>query len=76
MKIKEFSLVDTRIQRDWDGPQTVDYVKALRPWRFIALRMKNGENPIKISSSRLSELEPIHEGIRRVIATQQRYKLH
>lgn len=71
VKVKQFSLQGARIQNDWQGPQMVKYKNKLHPWKFIVTLPVSG-NPIKISSTSLSQLKPVHEGIRRVLMAQQR----
>lgn len=71
VKVKQFSLQGSRIQNDWQGPQMVKYKNKLHPWKFIVV-LPVGRNPIKISSPNLSQLKPVHEGIRRVLLAQQR----
>ena len=71
VKVKQFSLQGARIQNDWQGPQIVKYKNKLHPWKFICVLPVAG-NPIKISSPNLSQLKPVHEGIRRVLLAQQR----
>lgn len=71
VKVKQFSLQGARIQNDWQGPQMVKYKNKLHPWKFIVV-LPVSRNPIKISSSNLSQLKPVHEGIRRVLMAQQR----
>jgi hypothetical protein len=71
VKVKQFSLQGARIQNDWQGPQIVKYKNKVHPWKFICILPVAG-NPIKISSPNLSQLKPVHEGIRRVLLAQQR----
>jgi hypothetical protein len=71
VKVKQFSLQGARIQNDWQGPQMVKYKNKLHPWKFIVV-LPIARNPIKISSPNLSQLKPVHEGIRRVLLAQQR----
>jgi len=71
VKVKQFSLQGARIQNDWQGPQMVKYKNKLHPWKFIVI-LPVSRNPIKISSSNLSQLKPVHEGTRRVLIAQQR----
>jgi hypothetical protein len=71
VKVKQFSLQGARIQNDWQGPQMVKYKNKLHPWKFICVLPVSG-NPIKISSPNLTQLKPVHEGIRRVLLAQQR----
>lgn len=71
VKVKQFSLQGARIQNDWQGPQMVKYKNKLHPWKFIVV-LPVSRNPIKISSTNLSQLKPVHEGIRRVLQAQQR----
>jgi hypothetical protein len=71
VKVKQFSLQGARIQNDWQGPQIVKYKNKLHPWKFICVLPVAG-NPIKISSPNLTQLKPVHEGIRRVLLAQQR----
>lgn len=71
VKVKQFSLQGARIQNDWQGPQMVKYKNKLHPWKFIVV-LPVSRNPIKISSTNLSQLKPVHEGIRRVLMAQQR----
>jgi uncharacterized membrane protein YgcG len=59
-----------RIQNDWQGPQMVKYKNKLHPWKYIVV-LPVSRNPIKISSPNLTQLKPVHEGIRRVLAAQQ-----
>ena len=49
----------------------VKYKNKLHPWKFIVV-LPVSRNPIKISSTNLSQLKPVHEGIRRVLVAQQR----
>ena len=70
MKVKQFSLQGARIQNDWQGPQMVKYKNKLHPWKYIVI-LPVARNPIKISSPNLSQLKPVHEGIRRVLLAQQ-----
>jgi len=71
VKVKQFSLQGARIQNDWQGPQMVKYKNKLHPWKYIVI-LPVARNPIKISSPNLSQLKPVHEGIRRVLLAQQR----
>jgi len=71
VKVKQFSLQGARIQNDWQGPQMVKYKNKLHPWKYIVV-LPVSRNPIKISSPNLSQLKPVHEGIRRVLMAQQR----
>jgi len=71
VKVKQFSLQGARVQNDWQGPQMVKYKNKLHPWKFIVV-LPVSRNPIKISSTNLSQLKPVHEGIRRVLMAQQR----
>jgi len=71
VKVKQFSLQGARIQNDWQGPQMVKYKNKLHPWKYIVV-LPVARNPIKISSPNLSQLKPVHEGIRRVLLAQQR----
>lgn len=72
VKVKQFSLQGARIQNDWQGPQMVKYKNKLHPWKYIVI-LPVSRNPIKISSPNLSQLKPVHEGIRRVLMAQQRH---
>lgn len=72
VKVKQFSLQGARIQNDWQGPQMVKYKNKLHPWKYIVI-LPISRNPIKISSPNLTQLKPVHEGIRRVLMAQQRY---
>lgn len=49
----------------------VKYKNKLHPWKYICV-LPVARNPIKISSPNLSQLKPVHEGIRRVLLAQQR----
>merc|ERR1712125_128752 len=71
VKVKQFSLQGARIQNDWQGPQMVKYKNKMHPWKYIVI-LPISRNPIKISSPNLSQLKPVHEGIRRVLMAQQR----
>lgn len=71
VKVKQFSLQGARIQNDWQGPQMVKYKNKLHPWKYFVV-LPVSRNPIKISSPNLTSLKPVHEGIRRVLASQQR----
>jgi len=71
VKVKQFSLQGARIQNDWQGPQMVKYKNKLHPWKYVVV-LPVSRNPIKISSPNLSQLKPVHEGIRRVLMAQQR----
>eukprot|EP00547_Thalassionema_nitzschioides_P001116 CAMPEP_0194212710 /NCGR_PEP_ID=MMETSP0156-20130528/12747_1 /TAXON_ID=33649 /ORGANISM="Thalassionema nitzschioides, Strain L26-B" /LENGTH=662 /DNA_ID=CAMNT_0038940583 /DNA_START=83 /DNA_END=2071 /DNA_ORIENTATION=+ len=71
VKVKQFSLQGARVQNDWQGPQMVKYKNKLHPWKYIVI-LPVARNPIKISSPNLSQLKPVHEGIRRVLLSQQR----
>jgi hypothetical protein len=75
VKVKQFSLQGARIQNDWQGPQMVKYKNKLHPWKYIVV-LPVSRNPIKISSPNLSQLKPVHEGIRRVLMAQQRDRGH
>jgi len=70
VKVKQFSMQGARIQNDWQGPQMVKYKNKLHPWKYIVV-LPVSRNPIKISSPNLTQLKPVHEGIRRVLAAQQ-----
>ncbi|KAL3786198.1 LOW QUALITY PROTEIN: hypothetical protein HJC23_001274 [Cyclotella cryptica] len=70
VKVKQFSLQGARIQNDWQGPQMVKYKNKLHPWKYIVV-LPVSRNPIKIASPNLSQLKPVHEGIRRVLTAQQ-----
>jgi hypothetical protein len=71
VKVKQFSLQGARVQNDWQGPQMVKYKNKLHPWKYIVV-LPVARNPIKISSPNLAHLKPVHEGIRRVLLSQQR----
>jgi len=71
VKVKQFSLQGARIQNDWQGPQMVKYKNKIHPWKYIVV-LPVARNPIKISSPNLSQLKPVHEGIRRVLLAQNR----
>eukprot|EP00578_Thalassiosira_sp_NH16_P011519 CAMPEP_0181118794 /NCGR_PEP_ID=MMETSP1071-20121207/23268_1 /TAXON_ID=35127 /ORGANISM="Thalassiosira sp., Strain NH16" /LENGTH=722 /DNA_ID=CAMNT_0023203317 /DNA_START=109 /DNA_END=2278 /DNA_ORIENTATION=- len=71
VKVKQFSLQGARVQNDWQGPQMVKYKNKLHPWKYIVI-LPISRNPIKIASPNLSQLKPVHEGIRRVLQAQQR----
>jgi hypothetical protein len=71
VKVKQFSLQGARIQNDWQGPQMVKYKNKIHPWKYIVI-LPVARNPIKISSPNLSQLKPVHEGIRRVLLAQNR----
>ena len=71
VKVKQFSLQGARVQNDWQGPQMVKYKNKIHPWKYIVV-LPVARNPIKISSPNLSQLKPVHEGIRRVLLAQQR----
>lgn len=75
VKVKQFSLQGARIQNDWQGPQMVKYKNKLHPWKYIVI-LPVARNPIKISSPNLSQLKPVHEGIRRVLLAQNRDRGH
>ena len=49
----------------------VKYKNKTHPWKYIVV-LPVARNPIKISSPNLSQLKPVHEGIRRVLLAQQR----
>lgn len=49
----------------------VKYKNKLHPWKYIVV-LPVSRNPIKIASPNLSQLRPVHEGIRRVLMSQQR----
>lgn len=49
----------------------VKYKNKMHPWKYIVI-LPISRNPIKISSPNLSQLKPVHEGIRRVLMAQQR----
>lgn len=70
VKVKQFSLQSARIQNDFQGPQMVKYKHKLHPWKYFVV-LPISRNPIKISSPNLTQLKPVHEGIRRVLAAQQ-----
>jgi hypothetical protein len=70
VKVKQFSLQGARIQNDWQGPQMVKYKNKLHPWKYIVV-LPVARNPIKIGAPNLSQLKPVHEGIRRVLQAQQ-----
>jgi hypothetical protein len=71
VKVKQFSLQGARIQNDWQGPQMVKYKNKLHPWKYVVI-LPISRNPIKIASPNLSQLKPVHEGIRRLLQSQQR----
>jgi len=71
VKVKQFSLQGARIQNDWQGPQMVKYKNKLHPWKYIVI-LPISRNPIKIASPNLSQLKPVHEGVRRLLMQQQR----
>lgn len=71
VKVKQFSLQGARILNDWQGPQMVKYKNKLHPWKYIVV-LPVARNPIKISAPNLTTLKPVHEGIRRVLLSQQR----
>lgn len=49
----------------------VKYKNKLHPWKYIVI-LPVSRNPIKIASPNLSQLRPVHEGVRRVLMAQQR----
>jgi hypothetical protein len=49
----------------------VKYKNKLHPWKYIVI-LPVSRNPIKIASPNLSQLKPVHEGVRRVLQAQQR----
>jgi hypothetical protein len=49
----------------------VKYKNKLHPWKYVVV-LPVARNPIKISSPNLAHLKPVHEGIRRVLLSQQR----
>jgi len=49
----------------------VKYKNKLQPWKYFVV-LPVARNPIKISSPNLSQLKPVHEGIRRVLVAQQK----
>jgi len=49
----------------------VKYKNKLHPWKYIVV-LPVSRNPIKIASPNLSQLRPVHEGVRRVLMSQQR----
>ena len=51
----------------------VKYKNKLHPWKYIVI-LPVSRNPIKISSPNLSQLKPVHEGVRRVLMAQQRHQ--
>jgi hypothetical protein len=71
VKVKQFSLQGARVQNDWQGPQVVKYKNKLHPWKYFVI-LPVSRNPIKISSPNLTSLKPVHEGIRRVLASNTR----
>lgn len=71
VKVKRFSLQGARIQNDWQEPRMVKYKNKLHPWRYFVIIPAKG-HPIKISSTDLAQLKPVHEGIRRLLLEQQR----
>ena len=71
VKVKQFSLQGARIQNDWQGPQMVKYKNKLHPWKYLVI-LPVSRNPIKIASPNLSQLRPVHEGVRRLLMAQQR----
>lgn len=75
VKVKQFSLQGARIQNDWQGPQMVKYKNKLHPWKYIVV-LPVARNPIKIGAPNLSQLKPVHEGIRRVLQAQQQRAGH
>lgn len=48
----------------------VKYKNKLHPWKYIVV-LPVARNPIKIGAPNLSQLKPVHEGIRRVLQAQQ-----
>jgi uncharacterized membrane protein YgcG len=48
----------------------VKYKNKLHPWKYIVI-LPVSRNPIKIASPNLSQLKPVHEGVRRVLNAQQ-----
>ena len=73
VKVKQFSLQGARIHNDWQGPQMVKYKNKLHPWKYIVV-LPVSRSPIKIASPNLSQLKPVHEGIRRVLQAQQQQR--
>ena len=49
----------------------VKYKNKLHPWKYVVI-LPISRNPIKIASPNLSQLKPVHEGIRRLLQSQQR----
>lgn len=48
----------------------VKYKNKLHPWKYIVI-LPVARNPIKIASPNLGQLRPVHEGVRRVLMSQQ-----
>jgi len=71
VKVKRFDLQMAKLENDWQGPQICKYKNKLHPWKYFVVIPANG-NPIKISSPNHTQLKPVHEGIRRVLLSQQR----
>eukprot|EP00978_Attheya_sp_CCMP212_P005016 scaffold11078_cov48-Attheya_sp.AAC.4 len=69
----DIAVIETQARRPVSvkGPQMVKYKNKLHPWKYIVV-LPVSRNPIKISSPNLSQLKPVHEGIRRVLMAQQR----
>jgi len=71
--VKSFSLAGARIANDWNGPQQVHHKNMLNPiWYFVVLpgsgRESGGsQNPIKISSPSLQELERVYNGVKMAV---------
>lgn len=53
----------------------VKYKNKLHPWKYIVV-LPVARNPIKIGAPNLSQLKPVHEGIRRVLQAQQQRAGH
>ena len=70
VKVKQFDLRGARMRDDWQGPQIHQYRNKMHPTRYIVVLPAYGK-PIKIASHYLTQLRPVHEGIRRVIMSQQ-----
>lgn len=70
VKVKQFDLRGAQIRDDWQGPQMHQYRNKMHPTKYIVVLPAHGK-PIKIASHYLTQLRPVHEGIRRVIMSQR-----
>lgn len=67
VKVKQFSLIGSRLLDDYGDPKEIVIKGKEKPWRYIVLVQQNG-SPIKIAAPTFGILRPVHDSLRRVFA--------